>query len=219
MVPGKPLRIRVVTATQLEYSEARRALRGTWSLVLRCGVSASINSSPIPGIAISCGLAGGLRNDLPTGAVIIPSQVLRPDGTIVKCDADITARLRGAAADLGFPLCVDPIVTSATLIRGEDRELWAQRGYAGADMETGLLRADRLACVRVILDTPSREISDAWLNPSRVFRQPDAWRDLPFLMQNGPPCARRAAQVIAEMLLAMGPLSPNRDSRSGAGIF
>jgi hypothetical protein len=62
-------------------------------------------------------------------------------------------------------------------------------------METGLLHAPRVACVRVILDTPLREISPAWGNPARALLDVRAWRDLPFLMREGPRCAAVAARV------------------------
>src|SRR2546429_5554522 len=68
-------------------------------------------------------------------------------------------------------------------------------------METGLVLADRVATVRVVLDTPDRELAAAWTRPGRALRSPAAWRELPWLAREGPPCARPAAA---------GPAAPRR---------
>jgi hypothetical protein len=62
-------------------------------------------------------------------------------------------------------------------------------------METGLLRAPRIACVRVVLDTPQREISTAWARLYSVILTPRAWLDVPFLMREGGRCSNIAGQV------------------------
>jgi len=128
---------------------------------------------------------------------LIPDRVRRPDGTHLDCDAQAVQALRAQARARGYEPVTDPIVTGATLVYGAERKAWAARGYAGVDMETGLLHAPRAACVRVVLDTPLREISPAWLTPSKAFLQPRAWRDLPFLMREGPRCAAIAAEIAA----------------------
>lgn len=148
-------------------------------------------------VAISCGLAGGLRGDVPTGTVLVPSRVRRPDGTQFECDTELVQGLRTIAERLGYPVVTDPLVTSATFVSGAERSRWAAQGYAGVDMETGLLRAPRVACVRVVLDTPGREISPAWLHPATAFLHPRAWLDVPFLIREGPRCSRIAARIVA----------------------
>lgn len=154
-------------------------------------------------LAISCGLAGGLREDLPTGTVLIPLRVRRSDGTELHCDAAAVDALLRAAQHFGYRVVHDPLVTSERLVRGEERAMWAARGYGGVDMETGLLRAPRIACIRVVLDTPQREISPAWLQPARAMLEPRAWLDLPFLMREGPRCSAVAARVAARAAARM----------------
>ena len=70
-------------------------------------------------------------------------------------------------------------------------------GYAGVDMETGLLDAPRIAAVRVILDTPQHELSPDWLRPARALRNPRNWPQALWLARDAPRCARRAAEVVA----------------------
>ncbi|HET9095249.1 MAG TPA: hypothetical protein VFN37_01195 [Candidatus Baltobacteraceae bacterium] len=164
--------------------------------VVECGIALAKHAH-FEGLVISCGLAGGLRDDLQTGTVLIPHIVRRPDGSDLQCDAAAVEALTQAAQALGHRIVHDPLVTSETLVYGSSRQVWAQRGYAGADMETGLLTAPRIACVRIVLDTPRREISPAWLQPARAMLQPRAWLDLPFLMREGPRCAAIAACIAA----------------------
>ncbi|HET9392401.1 MAG TPA: hypothetical protein VFO29_02580 [Candidatus Rubrimentiphilum sp.] len=192
-------RVTVVTATAFEARAARAQLGGR-ARVIEAGIALRRLNADLGSIAISCGLAGGLRNDLPTGTVLVPRSVRRPDGSILACDPDLVENLLQAARELGAPAIDAPLVTAARIIRGADRARWANEGYAGADMETGALYAARVACVRVILDTPARELSPAWEHPARVFLRPDAWFDLPFLAREAPRCAALAARVIAKAL-------------------
>lgn len=190
--------ITVVTATSVEARAARKALP-SGVRVVEAGIGLK-DVRDFGDIAISCGLAGGLREELPTGTVIVPCSVRRPDGTALTCDPELSELLRNAARALGQDPIDAPLLTSSTLIHGAERAKWAGE-YAAVDMESGLICATRLACVRVILDTPKREISPAWLNPSRAFLSPGAWRDLPFLAREGQRCARLAAEITAAALL------------------
>ncbi len=187
--------ITVVTATGLEYAAARKVLPPTVRVV-QAGIAMNRSTARIDGIAISCGLAGGLRPDLPTGTVLIPRTVRRPGGTTISCDPQVVDALMHASRAVGCEPVDAPLLGSANLIFGSQREVWAAQGYAGADMESGLIAADRIACVRVILDTPSRELSPAWEKPASVLFQPRAWLDLPFLSREGPRCAALAASVV-----------------------
>lgn len=202
MVPRPRVRV-IVTIVAATATEAR-AVREFVAVqhaadsvrVIEAGI-ALVKKSDIGDIAISCGLAGGLRDDVPTASVLIPARVRRPDGTELECDAQLVQRLRTIAEEFGHAVIPDPLVTSATFVYGAERAHWAAQGYVGVDMETGLLRAPRVACVRVVLDTPKREISPAWMRPATAMLHPGAWRDLPFLMREGPRCSRIAARIAA----------------------
>ena len=148
--------------------------------------------------AISCGLAGGLQAQLPTGSVLIPRNVERDDGTALACDPELVAALLEGARTLGLVAHDDPMLTSRVLLHGAARTAAGARGFTGVDMETGAIVAPRMAAVRIVLDTPQRELSPVWLEPLRVLWHPAAWRDLPWLAREGPRCARLAARVIAE---------------------
>lgn len=185
----------VVTATSLEHRAARAELPG-WH-VIEAGIGLSkLERCDFAGAVVSCGLAGGLRDDLPTGTVLVPDTVQRPDGSHIVCDVPLAGALRRSVHDLGLRFSAAPLLTSSTLVRGSQRAAWAKCGYAAVDMETGLLVAPRIAAVRVILDTPHHELSTAWLHPATLIFHPRAWVELPWLAREGPRCARLAAQVL-----------------------
>ncbi|HET6894082.1 MAG TPA: hypothetical protein VFH72_01770 [Candidatus Baltobacteraceae bacterium] len=187
--------VTIVAATSVEA----RAVRRVASLDVRVVESgiALRKQARFDGLAISCGLAGGLRDGVPTGTVLVPQRVRRPDGSELLCDDEAVRALTDAAQQLGFAVLTDPLVTASTLVYGSRRAALAAQGFAGVDMETGVISASRVACVRVILDTPQREISPVWLTPVRAVFAPRAWIDLPFLMREGPRCSAIAANIAA----------------------
>jgi 4-hydroxy-3-methylbut-2-enyl diphosphate reductase len=189
----------VLAATRIEARAVRRALPG--ARVVRVGVALSRPATDaLDGPIVTCGLAGSLRSDVPTGTVLIPSVVLRPGGGTLVCDSALVAALTAGARRLGLTPDCRPLVTSRTLVVGRERQAWAERGCAAADMETGLLHAARLATVRVALDTPERELSGAWQRPATALWRPRAWTELAWLAREGPRCARLAAEVLAAAL-------------------
>jgi len=193
----------VVTATPLEARAARRELPG--ARVVEAGIALARGESPGgDGASISIGLAGGLRDDLPTGTVVIPHRVLRPDGTALECDPELTHALTQAARSLGIEPSSAPLVTAGSVVVGSERARWAAQGYVAADMETGLL-AGRVAAVRVILDTPRNELSRDWLNPALAMLKPWNWPQALWLGREAPRCARLAARVVAAMSQQVAP--------------
>ncbi|MDE2572898.1 MAG: hypothetical protein KGM44_10320 [bacterium] len=192
--------VTVVTATRVEAVAARRAAPGVRVVEGGMALNRRRAAQGLGNCVISCGLAGGLRSDLATGAVIIPDRVLRPDGEMLICDAALAAALEEAARRLGLQPLRAPLLTGAMLVTGDNRRIWAERGYAAADLETGRIVAKRIAAVRVILDTPQCEISARWLRPVRAMLDPRALRQLPWLAREAPRCARTAALVLAEAL-------------------
>jgi hypothetical protein len=184
----------VVAATAVEAKAARREL--PLVRVVEAGVALAKTRDGFGPTVISCGLAGGLRAGLESGTVLVPDVVRRPDGSTLICDEQLVASLRDACAKLGLEAIADPLVTSGTLVRGAERPLWGRQGYAAVDMETGLLYAQRVAAVRVVLDTPERELSGDWLNPFRAMMKPRNWPEMFWLAREAPQCARLAARVI-----------------------
>ena len=191
--------ITVVTAVDLEYTVVRKTLPPGISVV-QAGVALSRKHDRISGIAISCGVCGGLRGDLPAGTVLIPRSVRRPDGTIQSCDQTTVEALSAAARALGVEPVDAPLLTSDAIVHGADRQAWAEQGYAGVDMETGRMQADGIAAVRVILDTPQHEISPAWADPKTVIMHPRAWMDLPMMARDAPRWVKLSASIISRAL-------------------
>jgi 4-hydroxy-3-methylbut-2-enyl diphosphate reductase len=106
------------------------------------------------------GMCAGLAPAMRPGDVVVASEVRGPGGT-VRCDrADALARAlehRGLRPHLGAVVSVDHIV------RGEERARLLATGAIAADMESAFLAAavaagGRLAVLRVVLDSPGREL-------------------------------------------------------------
>jgi nucleoside phosphorylase len=187
----------VVAATALEANAVRRAAPGV--RVIETGVAlARANQADLGERVVSCGLAGGLREDLASGTVLIPREVRRPNGEMLQCDTELVDALLESARRLGIEPVTDPLLTSEQIVNGAARAQWAARGYAGVDMETGRIVAARVAAVRVILDTPLRELSSDWLNPGRALRNPRNWPQALWLARAAPSAARLAARIVAQ---------------------
>jgi hypothetical protein len=114
------------------------------------------------------------------------------------CDSALVQALVAAARTLDLQPDIGPLLTSQSLIAGDDRRHWSERGFVAADMETGLLagRNLRVATIRVVLDSPEYGISPDWLRPMRALLQPQLWRELLWLSRVAPQYALRAAHVL-----------------------
>lgn len=185
----------IIAATGFEVSAIRRAAKGI--RVVHSGVGLARVSDQSYDTVVSCGLAGGLRDDLPTGSIVIPREVATESGETIVCDARLSAALVAAALQLGHTPSQERLLTSATLITGPARAAWAQRGFVAADMETGFVHARRIAALRVVLDTPRQELSEAWLKPATVIGRPQVWPQALWLWREAPRCARLASEVLA----------------------
>jgi hypothetical protein len=195
MPPDTPT---VIAATSLEARAVRRY--APHANVIESGVGLAKIRDSLTGTAISVGLAGGLRSDVPTGTIVIPTAVATSDGVAIACDATWTARLRDAAQRLGYAYIDAALLTSDALIIGAERAAWAARGFAAVDMETARIPAHAIAAVRVVLDTPQRELSPDWLTPMRAMLRPSNWNQLFWLAREGPRCANLAAQIVSAAL-------------------
>lgn len=185
----------VIAATSLEAKPLRRALPAT--RVLEVGIGLVRLRESLGDTVIVCGVAGGLRSDLPTGTLMLPREIRRPDGTTLRCDAALLEALAEGARTLGLDPVYDPMVTSETIVSGSARAQWARRGYAAVDMEAGRVHAPRVAAVRVILDTPQRDLSPDWAVPWRALLKPANWPQARWLSREAPRAAAIAARVVA----------------------
>jgi hypothetical protein len=190
----------ILAPTRLEANAVRRAMTG--ARIVEGGIALSRLRDPAPASAVvTCGVAGALRTGLPTGSVVVPDRVLRPDGEWLRCDEALVDAFVAAARRLGMEPECGALATTRSLACGPAREQWARRGCVAADMETGLLRAPRVAAVRVILDTPDHEISEAWQRPYAALLMPSLWGQAIWLSREAPRCAARAAAVVAAALV------------------
>jgi len=188
--------VTAVTATRLEAWAVRRRARG--ARLQRVGVAMRDRSWRITTpVAISVGLAGGLSRDVAPGTVVIASEIALGDGAPAGCDAWWLDAMTDAAQRLAVPVIRAPLVTLPVLAVGPAREPWAGRGFAAVDMESAMLigRAPRIGAVRVVLDSPERELSASWLSPWRAALRPRCWVEFLWLANHAPVFALRAAAV------------------------
>ncbi|HEY1866860.1 MAG TPA: hypothetical protein VGG70_01100 [Candidatus Cybelea sp.] len=188
-------RVTFIAATALECKALRREL--PQAHVVQTGIALARNRESLGRFVVSCGLAGGLRSDLTTGSLLIPRAVRRPSGQTLQCDGELVEMLTARARMLGIEPIFDPLLTSAEIVNGSARVRWAARGYAGVDMETGLLDAPHVAAVRVVLDTPQRELSADWTTPLIAILKPWNWSQALWMAREAPRAAALAARVAA----------------------
>ena len=178
----------MLAAMGMEWRAIRRALSATGNpaQVVRCGIGLQRWSPPKPPqpAFITCGLAGGLRSDLPPGTVVVAGSVAMEDGEPVACDPDWVAALVAGV--------------------GDARGAWAGKGFVAAEMETALLvpTGAPLASLRVILDAPAAEVSEHWVRPGRAAVDPRRWREAMWLAARAPRYTRLAARCLAAGLSA-----------------
>lgn len=187
--------VTLAAATGIEAAPLRRLLRN--ARVVETGIALSKAHFALGSTVVSCGLAGGLRDDLATGTVLIPREVRRPDGSALQCDTVLVELFAQSCRRLGIEPIFAPLLTAAEIVRGGARARWAAQGYAGVDMETGRIDASRIAAVRVVLDTPQREISGDWQRPLLAILKPWNWPQAFWLAREAPRAAALVASIVA----------------------
>jgi len=191
----------VVAAMGVEAWAVRR--RVPRMRIVRAGIGLGTLTDRIATpVALSVGLAGGLRATDEPGTVVIPSRIASAGGAAVECDGDWVGALRAASRRMGYATLDDPLVTTRALVTDAERHRFAEQGFVAADMESAGIAAlaPRFAVLRVILDTPAHEISPAWVHPARAALDPRRWREGAWLVRHGLRCALRAGDVLAEAL-------------------
>ena len=126
------------------------------------------------------------------GDVVVATEVRGPAG-VIECSSD---PLVAALAAMGIPrVHAGPVVSVDHLVRGVERAALAGTGALAADMESAWLApaaAGRpFAVLRVVLDTPEREIHRPLATLAGAVT---AWRAL-----------RRAAPALALWARGVGP--------------
>ena len=157
-------RLLVLTPLRLERSAVRRGLPS--ALVLRCGMgaararAAALAAARIPADALAvAGFCGAVAGGLRPGDVVVATEVRGPAGVTV-CDGEALVAALGA---LGIERVYrGPVASSDHVVRGPERTALAGTGALAVDMESAWLApaaAGRpFAVLRVVLDTPAREI-------------------------------------------------------------
>ena len=157
-------RLLVIAPLRIECVAVRRGLPG--ALVLHSGMGAArarstaLAAARIPAAAVAvAGFCGAVVGGLRAGDVVVASEVRGPAG-VTACES---GPLVAALAALGIVrVQVGPVVSADHLVRGAERAMLAGEGALAVDMESAWLApaaAGRpFAVLRVVLDTPAREI-------------------------------------------------------------
>jgi 4-hydroxy-3-methylbut-2-enyl diphosphate reductase len=185
--PLVPAALLVYAPLRVERLAVRRALPD--ARVVSCGMGAArarrAAAAAPPAVAVAvAGLCGAVAPGLRPGDVIVASEVRGPEGT-VSCS---TAGLAEALAALGVgAVHVGPVASTRRVVYGPRRRALAAQGVLAADMESVWLAVAAggapFAVLRVVLDTPAREIYRPLASLGGAVR---AWRAL-----------RRAAPALA----------------------
>ena len=182
-------RLLVITPMRIERAAVGRGLPD--ALVVRCGMgaararAAALVTARLPAAAVAvAGFCGAVDDGLRPGDVVVAGEVRGPE-SVTPC---ASGPLVAALADLGIGrVRVGPVASVDRLVHGAQRGVLAGAGVLAVDMESAWLApaaAGRpFAVLRVVLDTPSREIYLPWLTLVGGF---EAWRVL-----------RRAAPALA----------------------
>jgi 4-hydroxy-3-methylbut-2-en-1-yl diphosphate reductase len=157
-------RLLVIAPLRVERAAVRRGLPE--ALVLRSGIGAArarstaLVAARIPADAVAvAGFCGAVAEGLRAGDVVVASEVRGPAGVTACAMEPVLAAL----AALGIEhIRVGPVVSVDHLVRGAERGLLASEGALAVDMESAWLAAAAVgrpfAVLRVVLDTPAREI-------------------------------------------------------------
>jgi 4-hydroxy-3-methylbut-2-en-1-yl diphosphate reductase len=174
-------RLLVIAPLRIEGAALRCGLPG--ALVLRSGLGAARSraaapaAARLPAAAVAvAGFCGAVSAGLAPGDVVVASEVRGPEG-VISCEA---RSLVAALAALGIEnVRVGPVASSDHVVRGAERRALAAEGALAADMESAWLApaaAGRpFAVLRVVLDTPERELSRPLATLAGAFA---AWRAL-----------------------------------------
>ena len=114
--------------------------------------------SPAQRVAVA-GLCGALTPGLAPGDVVVASRLLGGEEPVPVREAE---SMRAALARIGIDARMGPLLSVDHVVRGAERSRLAESGALVVDMESAWLAQGAngrpLAVLRVVLDTPGREI-------------------------------------------------------------
>ena len=154
----------VLTPLAIEAWAVRRALPGATVLKTGLGREKSIEALSMvdridPEAVVIAGFCGALDPSLQPGDLVVASGLRGSDNSCMTLEPELLAsglRRDGIRARSGL------IISADRLVRGDERTALYESGGMAVDMESAwLARAARsrpLAVVRVVVDTPGREL-------------------------------------------------------------
>ncbi|QEC50397.1 4-hydroxy-3-methylbut-2-enyl diphosphate reductase [Baekduia soli] len=168
MSQGAPNPLLILAPMGIEAEAARRG--APWAQVKRFGVgpkrarlAAALAHEANDGPVVIAGVCGALDPRLRAGDVILASELRGPTGTVPCTDPAILA---GVLRRAGLTVHVGPIASSQRLVMRDRRRALHRSGALAVDMESSWLAAEAagtaLVTMRVVLDTPDRELHRPW---------------------------------------------------------
>ena len=154
----------------MEARAARRGVRGEARVVCTgMGPDRSRRVGPESGPVAVVGMGGAVVDGIAPGDVVVATEVFAADvAPIALAGAEAMARgLTGA----GFTVHCGPVASVSELAVGKRRQELADLGAVAVDMESAWLlehHCGEAAVVRVVTDTPSRELRSLSA-PTRIF--------------------------------------------------
>ncbi len=132
-----------------------------------------------PGSAlVVMGFGGGLDEHSDVGDVVVADTVLHPEGAAVGCAG--AEQLADALAHRGLRVRRGTVASVERVATGEARTRLRETGAIAVDMESAWLAAGAgerpFAVVRVISDTPARELTNPLLTLAGIARAMDGLR-------------------------------------------
>ncbi|MCQ3809083.1 MAG: hypothetical protein KTV68_00855 [Acidimicrobiia bacterium] len=158
----------------MEARAARRGIRrGDGEATVVCtgmGPKPSRRVEPNHGPVAVVGMGGAVVEGIEPGDVVVATEVSADD--VAPIGLPLAEMVAKGLEEAGFTVHVGPVASVSELAVGPRRQELADRGAVAVDMESAwLLEHHRgpAAVVRVVTDTPSRELKTA-AAPARIYR-------------------------------------------------
>lgn len=155
----------------MEARAARRGIRGEARVVCTgMGPDRSRRVEPESGPVAVVGMGGAVVDGIEPGDVVVATEVSADD--VVSIGLPQAETVAKSLEEAGFTVHTGPVASVSELAVGPRRRELADQGAVAVDMESAwLLEHHRgpAAVVRVVTDTPTRELRTA-AAPARIYR-------------------------------------------------